>query len=309
MLASIAHADHSSRPRSSSWALRYSQGYRERRTRATIAVEPMAADHDPVAIREIALHELTPGAPLQAAFRMLHREWHARGVSRWLDLLSVRGAHPVVVFGAFADHGRVLVGAVVGVWSAAPIERFDDLFDAPPAVARALARPRGGAWHLIAVTTDPRREVRGLGLGRALLARVLGWAADGGHRIVRTLSPALGLPELLADWPHGRVDAVTRAARRDGKPVLQVLRLHLGGGASLERILPQSRANDRASAHVTLRFRYATDPDARRRQRERWKAWCAARAEAIAHGRAETITRETYRVVTDLDATLVSEAR
>ncbi|MFO0748716.1 MAG: GNAT family N-acetyltransferase [Myxococcota bacterium] len=261
----------------------------------------MTEDSNPIAIREVELAELEPGGLLHGPFAALHREWIARGFSRWLSFVRHDGPHPTVVFGAFV-HGQ-LAGAVVGIWGPGPIPRFDLLFE--HAYGPATSRPRRGAWHLIAVTTDPASEVRGLGLGRALLGRALAWASAQGFDVVRTLSPAVGLAELAARWPRDRHDAITTASRPDGRPALQVLRLHLGGGAILERVLSASRRDDLASAQVTLRFLYETAPLARARRRDAWQAWCDERAAAIASGRAELVAPGLYRVTTEADATFV----
>ncbi|MCC6625745.1 MAG: GNAT family N-acetyltransferase [Deltaproteobacteria bacterium] len=272
----------------------------------------MSDDPDSIVIREILLSEIAPpgrGEPgwLYEDFRTLHSEWTARGASRWLGLLRQDGPHPVVVFGAFTGRSSPrLVGAVVGVWASAPVARFDDLFEGSGA-ASATRRPPGGVWHFIAVTTDPTRELRGLGLGRLLLGRALSWARDRGHEEVRTLSPALGLPELVASWPGDLIDAVRTSARPDGRPVLQVLRLHLGGGARLERVLVGSRRDDRASGAVTLRFVYPTDPTLRQERRAAFQAWCDARASAIREGEGVRLEADLYRVETPLDGVVILE--
>jgi len=274
----------------------------------------MNDEPDDIVIREILLSEIAPAGRgpagwLRDAFLTLHGEWTARGVGRWLDLLRQDGPHPVVVFGAFAGRSEPrLVGAVVGVWASTPIARFDDLFELAGGVGVATRRPPGGAWHLIAVTTDPTRERRGLGLGRLLLGRALAWARDRGHEEVRTLSPALGLPELVARGSGDVLEALRTTARADGRPVLQVLRLHMGGGARLERVLLDSRRDDRMSGAVTLRFLYPTDPVARLDQRAAFVAWCGVRAAAIARGDATPIGDDAYRVATPYDGRLILQA-
>lgn len=224
-------------------------------------------------IREITPEEITPGRPLREAFLELHAVWIDRGLKRWLALLRPDAPLPSMLVGAFA--GTALEGVVIGIWADAPCDRFDSLFDIEvgPGIA---ARPRRGAWHLISVTTAPSAGAHGL--GRHLLARVLVALDATGHREARTLSPAVGLPELAAAWPGSLEDAVLHAARTDGRPVLQVMRLHLGGGARLEAVLRRSRSEDAASGFVNLRFRYATDPVARSAQKERWQRWIAARS-------------------------------
>jgi hypothetical protein len=68
------------------------------------------------------------------------------------------------------------------------------------------------------------------------------------------------------------------------------LRLHLGAGATLDAILPDSRRDEVRSGRVTLRFAYSTDPDAREAQKQRYKAWIARRAAAVAAGAAQRLT-------------------
>jgi len=268
----------------------------------------MSSDHDPIHLRELSLGELDPTSPssLRAPFLALHVAWVSRGAGRWLDLVHVDGPHPIVVFGAFIGSApERLVGAVVGVWGPAPIDRFDDLFEG--GTGPASSRPLGGAWHMIAVTTSPSHELRGMGVGRLLLGRALSWARAGGHEVVRTLSPAIGLPELAARWPRGADDAIARSCRADGKPVLQVMRLHLGGGAALERVLHASRSDDAESGHVTLRFIYPTDVAQRTRRLEALRRWYDRRAALIGAGRAEVVGRDLFRVETPDDATFVPD--
>lgn len=231
-------------------------------------------------LREIAMASIGEGGALREQFLALHAEWIGRGLVRWLSLLSARGTRPALVIGAFegapAAEQTVLLGAVIGVWHHARCDRFDDLLE-QDAGRSVTDRPEDGAWHLIAVTTVPLVHARGLGLGRILLGRVLAALEQDGHRTVCTLSPALGLPALAACWPGGLGDAILHAARSDGRPVLPVMRLHLGGGARLERVLPHSRRDDSASGGVNLRFCYPTSPEQRAAQRERWLRWIAAR--------------------------------
>jgi hypothetical protein len=230
-------------------------------------------------IRELALDEIRRGGRLRGEFLSLHATWLKQGMARWLLLLGPGAARPVIVLGAFdtlPSGTRRLVGGIIGVWSDRPVDRFDDLVDAPGG-REATARPAAGAWHLISVTTAVERHGRGLGLGRALLGYVLALLGETGHQRVRTLSPAFGLVELAKIWQGGLEDAVVHAAREDGRPALQVLRLHLGGGARLERVLRDSRRDDAASLHVSLRFCYDTDPAGRALQKERWLRWIAGR--------------------------------
>lgn len=229
-------------------------------------------------MRELTLAEISPDGALRADFLALHAPWTERGLTRWLSLLESGSRRPVVVVGAFVD--ATLIGAVIGVWDRAPCDRFDDLIERTPDL-EPTQRPTDGAWHLIAVTTSERAEVRNLGLARALLGCILATLRATGHGHVRTLSPALGLPALAATWPGSADDAVLHAARNDGRPALQVMRLHLGGGAMLERVLHQSRRDDSASGAINLRFCYATDPEERAVQKGRWQRWVAARGRAL----------------------------
>lgn len=163
-------------------------------------------------------------------------------------------------------------------------------------------RPADGAWHLIAVTTVERVHERGLGLGRLLLGRVLAALEAQGHRSACTLSPALGLPELAARWPGDLGDAILHAARSDGRPVLPVMRLHLGGGARLERVLHDSRRDDVASGRVNLRFCYSTAPEGRAAQRERWGRWVAARGVTLEPVGGDASGAGLYRAAAESDA-------
>lgn len=243
-------------------------------------------------IREIALTELAPGAPFRAEFEALHEVWTGRGVARWLTWLDPAGPHPMMVLGAFGPAGE-LHAALIGLWAPVPIDRFDALFDVHPSGsggARAALRPDGGCWHFIAVTARPGVASAHVGLGRMLVGHALEWVRARGHREARTLSPVLGLPALTETWRAAGQEGATLAqvvmssALRDGRPWLQILRLHLGGGARLERVLEQSRSDDAASGMANLRFVYATEPAARAAQRERWAGWCRARAHAMAAG-------------------------
>lgn len=248
-------------------------------------------------IREIALTELSRGTPLRTEFEALHVAWIGRGVARWLEWIDPAGPHPLVVLGAFGS-GAVLQAVVIGLWAQGPIARFDALFDASPPGAdgppgpRAVLRPSGGAWHFIAVTARPGMAPThgGLGLGRLLVGHALDWVRARGHAEARTLSPVVGLPALASAWRAGTPETslarvVMRSALRDGRPWLQILRLHLGGGARLERVLEGSRRDDGASGMANLRFVYATEPADRAAQRERWSGWCRAREQAMASGR------------------------
>lgn len=235
--------------------------------------------HD-LQIREVAMREIGPGGELRPSFLALHASWVGRGLSRWLTLLDEGATRPVVVLGAFEVGTGVLLGAVIGVWNRERCDRFDDLLE-QDAGRRVDERPSDGAWHLIAVTTVERLHERGLGLGRLLLGRVLAMLGAFGHHTVCTLSPALGLPELAARWPWGMDDAILRAARADARPFLAVMRLHLGGGARLERVLHDSRRDDVSSARVNLRFCYSTRPEERAAQRVRAQRWVEERARSL----------------------------
>ncbi len=254
-------------------------------------------------VREIPVAEIAHFDTLRADFIALHREWTERGLTRWLSLLDPKGRRPVLVLGAFDQH-ETLLGAVIGVWHPTPCERFDDLF-APTAYA-VTDRPARGAWHLIAVTTSEHARARNLGLARLLLGCILGQLAATGHTRVRTLSPALGLPELAHHWHRSEpladlADVVMHAARSDGRPVLQVMRLHLGGGAVLEQVLLDSRRDDVASGRVNLRFAYATDPDARVAQKERWLAWLMRRAAGLTRLHDDFAGDALYRASSEAD--------
>lgn len=248
-------------------------------------------------VREIGLGELVPGAPLRKEFEALHEAWIGRGVARWLSWIDPGGPHPIVVLAAFGSSFEGAAGALqavlIGLWAPAPIDRFDTLFEVPPdrfEGGRAGLRPEGGCWHFIAVTARPGVTPTHLGLGRLLVGHALEWVRARGHREARTLSPVVGLPALEQLWRvAGRSGAslariVARSALADGRPYLQILRLHLGGGARLERVLGQSRRDDAASGMANLRFVYSTDPAVRAVQRERWTVWCRGRADAMADG-------------------------
>lgn len=256
-------------------------------------------------LREIDIASIGEGGALREQFLALHAEWIGRGLVRWLSLLSARGTRPVLVIGAFEGAPRAeqdaLLGAVIGVWHHARCDRFDDLLE-QDAGRSVTDRPADGVWHLIAVTTVPRVHERGLGLGRMLLGRVLAALEPYGHRTVCTLSPALGLPVLAAWWPGALGDAILHAARSDGRPLLPVMRLHLGGGARLERVLPQSRRDDTASGGVNLRFCYATSPEQRAAQRERWLRWIAARVEGLERVGVDPMGDGVFRATAAPDA-------
>lgn len=241
--------------------------------------EARVANSEPI-FEELALSEIASEGSARSSFLALHAPWTERGLTRWLGLMRPEVERPVLVVGAVDPDSAALLGAVIGVWNAAPVQRFDDLLEPckAPGATRATDRPAAGAWHLISVTTAERAEVRNLGLGRRLLTAILALLAATGHAHVCTMSPALGLPELMTVWPDGVDDAVLHAARADGRPALQVLRLHLGGGATLDRVLQDSRRDDHASGGINLRFCYATSPSERVAQKQRWQRWIASRA-------------------------------
>jgi hypothetical protein len=226
----------------------------------------------------------------------VQRPWQERGVSAWVDLVRPDGPWPVVVFGASAA-AVPLLGTLVAVWAPAPLDRFDDLYDAVcPGGHRGGDRPRGGVWHFIAVTR--RAQARGLRVGRRLVAAALAWVAchDPGAG-ARTLSPAVGLPELvratasrLGGASVGPDVALRRASDGAGRPFLPILRLHLGAGAWLERVLIASRRGDADSGGVTLRFAYSLDPVAREARADAYRDWVGDRQRAIAAGRAARVT-------------------
>ena len=254
-------------------------------------------------VREVALSEIAPDGAARSAFLELHAPWTGRGLTRWLSLLAPDARRPVLVVGAYDEGDGALLGAVIGVWDEAPCERFDDLFEGLPGARHAPTdRPADGAWHLISVTTTESAEVRNLGLGRTLLGNILAILGATGHTRVCTMSPALGLPELAAVWPYGVDDAVLHAARADARPALQVMRLHLGGGATLDRVLHDSRRDDRASGGINLRFCYSTSPAERLAQKQRWQRWIAARAADLAIVRDDYEGAPLYRAGAAEDA-------
>jgi GNAT superfamily N-acetyltransferase len=255
-----------------------------------------------VQIRELALAEIAEGGPLRPAFLGVHHQWLERGLTRWLTLFEPGTARPILVLGALS--GDTLLGAIVGVWDPHPCDRFDALLESGTALPQR-ARPGQGAWHLIAVTTLEDERTRGLGLGRTLLSHMLTRLAALGHRAVWTLSPVLGLPRLLARWPTGPealADAILHAAMADGRPALPIMRLHLGAGARLEAILPDSRHDDADSAHANLRFRYDTDPRERETQKARWTRWVAARSTALTE-----LAEDLWQARADREDALVTE--
>ncbi len=266
-------------------------------------------------LAEVPLARMGPGGDLRPSFVGLQRPWTRRGVHRWLDLVDPAGRWPVAVLGALPASGApALAGALVALWASEPLERFDDLFDRPRGPAGdASRRPQGGIWHFISVTTDPR--ARGADLGRRLVEVALDWVrATSGADEARTLSPAVGLPDLAkrvapgAPFERAAMVALRAAAREDGSPVMPIVRLHLGAGAWLERVLFDSRRDDVDSGAVTLRFAYAVDAHRRDAQRRRYGDWCAARARAVAAGQASPGGEGVWLAPDRVDADLVAGA-
>lgn len=241
-------------------------------------------------ISEISLERLTVQGDLRSAFESIHRaDWLDQGISRWLTLLDPRGPWPIAVLGACADVG--LAGTIVGVWAPYPIDRFDDLLEAScPQACRGSDRPIGGYWHFIAVTTDPQQ--RHLALGRPLLAAALTWVRQQRGAQMRTLSPAVGLAAaveslgMAGDLRSDALRILRSLARSDGSGHLPILGLHPASGATLEKVLWNSRRDEQRSLGVTLRFAYPMDELARQAQQVVYRQWLAERAEAIAVGRA-----------------------
>lgn len=242
-------------------------------------------------IKEIDLTRLRPGGDLRPALEALHRQdWLDQGISRWLALLDPQGPWPVVVLGA--EEGAGLIGTIVGVWAAQPVERFDDLLEQRcPQGWRGADRPEGGSWHFIAVTTDPQQRQKAL--GRPLLAAALAWVQGQPRAEMRTLSPAVGLQAALDTLGPGEEfrqqvrRVLLRLARGDGAAHLAILGLHPAQGAQLEKILWQSRADEQRSAHITLRFRYLLDDEARAQQQQAYREWLEKRRQSIAQGLAQ----------------------
>lgn len=228
-------------------------------------------------------------AGLWAEFLHVQAPWIEAGVSRWLDLLRTEGPWPVFVVAAWEqgapDH---LLGTIVGVWAPAPVTRFDVLLEtAEPGGRRGANRPTGGVWHFVAATVGP--DAAGRNLGRLLVGGALHWMDThaSNDALARTLSPAVGLPgllEVVQSPPIPLHTAVLQLANAKGYPALEILRLHLGAGARLEAVLPNSRRDEVRSGRVTLRFAYDRDPDARRAQALRYQAWVERRAAAVATG-------------------------
>ena len=242
------------------------------------------------AIAEIALSRLSAQGELRAELESIHRlDWLDQGISRWLKLLDPQGPWPVVVLGARTPVG--LAGTIVGVWAPQPIDRFDDLLEsACPQPHHGSDRPAGGYWHFIAVTTDPRQ--RELALGRPLLAAALAFVRQQPMAQMRTLSPAVGLAEALrtlelpGDLRDNCLRVLRSLARVDGGGHLPILGLHPASGATLEKVLWNSRFDEKRSLGITLRFTYDLSPSALESQKAAYRQWLAGRSAAIADGRA-----------------------
>ncbi len=245
------------------------------------------APHVDLVLGEVRLIDLQENASLRASFLDVQAPWIAAGVRRWLGLVRTDGAWPVFVLAAWqSDAPTRLLGTVVGVWAPQPIGRFDDLLETEcPDGLRGAARPQDGVWHFVAATVSPQAE--GLNLGRRLVGAALDWMTlHAPNARARTLSPAVGLPGVAA-LLHGTDpirDAVLHVANAQGQPALDILRLHLGAGATLEAILRESRRDEARSGHVTLRFAYDVDTASREAQKLRYKAWLERRARQIAAG-------------------------
>ena len=230
---------------------------------------------------EVPLTALRTGA-LWASFLHVQAPWIAAGVTRWLDLVRSDGPWPVFVVAAQRpEQPETLLGTIVGVWAPAPVSRFDDLLDnVAPRGLRGADRPSDGVWHFIAATVDPAAE--GMNLGRQLVGAALTWMETntGPDALARTLSPAVGLPELaawVADMPDPIHAAIYGLANAKGQPALEILRLHLGAGARLDAVLRESRGDEVRSGRVTLRFAYDRAADHRQAQADAYRAWIAGR--------------------------------
>lgn len=242
------------------------------------------------AISEIDLERLAPQGDLRGPFEAIHRaDWLDQGIRRWLTLLDPTGPWPVAVLGGRSDGG--LAGTIVGVWAQQPVDRFDDLLETScPQQWRGADRPAGGYWHFIAVTTDPQQ--RHLAMGRPLLGAALRWVQLQPGAQMRTLSPAVGLADALKALSlPGEIRPAARRivqslARRDGAGHLPILGLHPASGAKLEKVLWDSRSDEKRSSGVTLRFAYSLDDAERLAQQQVYRQWLARRAETIAQGQA-----------------------
>ncbi|MEZ4265615.1 MAG: hypothetical protein R3F39_04490 [Myxococcota bacterium] len=210
-------------------------------------------------------------------------------MTRWLSLIQPDTAWPVRVFGVPKRGAPAeLLGAIVAVGVTRPVVRFDDLLEGR---APAPVPPQVPAvWQLIAVTTAS--EVRGGGLGRRLAEfAVAALARESPRAMIQTLSPASGLAALMAalaltDAGHAASLVTGRLCDAAGRPWLAIQRFHQGNGASLDAIRPDSRADDRQSAAVTLCFGYPNHVDARARGRDAYAARVHEAARRVASARA-----------------------
>lgn len=259
--------------------------------------------------------ELQRGGRLHEAFRDLHQQdWIGEGIARWLALLEPDSRWPLVVLGATdADPQRTFLhGTIVGVWATEPIARFDDLLELPGTLHRD-ARPTGGYWHFIAVTTHP--DSRDLRLGRPLLQAALAFATEAGAEGARTLSPAVRAAELvqLLGWqslpvPVRLARLLRRVADNNGKPVLPILQLHPASGATLEALLWPSRRDEVRSDGATLRFSYPLDSAIRERHAARYRTWLTERASLVSRGRATALPGGLWLLPEHDDAWLFADA-
>ena len=261
-----------------------------------------------IAFAEVSLRELRASTALWQQFLEVQAPWRDAGVVRWFELLRPEGPHPALLIAARRPAAPGLwLGTIVGIWQALPVDRFDDLLaEVPGHAPQGELRPSTGVWHFIAATVRP--EADGLHLGRKLVAAALAWLdANAPEAAARTLSPAVGLPGLCRELGPGATlaDAVLGLANARGQPALEIVRLHLGAGATLEAILPESRRDERRSGGVTLRFAYDRDPAQREAQRARYAEWLVARAADIAAGRAQSVgDAGLWRVATMADPRL-----
>ena len=247
---------------------------------------------DDLRIAEIPLTTLRTDGQLWQAFYAVQAPWIAAGVTRWLELVRADGPWPALVVAAWRpEQPTQLLGTIVGMWAPVPVTRFDDLLEKRCPDGRIGAeRPTDGVWHFIAATVGPGAE--GLNLGRRLVGAALAWmAVHAPQARARTLSPAVGLPRLLGllGDTHAVRESVLHIANAKGQPALEILRLHLGAGATLDAILTRSRRDEARSGCVTLRFAYAVDPAAREAQKARYDAWLERRTAQIATGSARAL--------------------
>jgi len=251
-----------------------------------------------VQLTQLPLADIAPGGRLERAFLRVQAPWVERGVSRWIGLARPHGVWPCVVFGALAPD-QTLFGTLVAIWAPEALDRFDTLFEAAcPGGHTALSRPAGGVWHFIAVTRSPQGA--GLNIGRILVRRAISWVrGHGGPEVqARTLSPAVGLPELLqmvgaSNDGVGVERALRGTADTQGRPMLPIMRLHLGAGGWLDAALLDSRSDDEDSGGVTLRFGYELDGGQRDARLVAYRLWLRDRQATIADGDSVPIQWDT----------------